>query len=34
MGHNDDRMFAQVLRDFWRVVREIAQGLMMPTTST
>jgi len=27
-------MFAHVLRDFWRVVREIAQGLMMPTTST
>jgi len=27
-------MFTQLARDFWRVLREIAHGLMMPTTST
>jgi len=27
-------MFARFLRDLWRVLRDIADGLMMPATST
>jgi hypothetical protein len=34
VGHNDDRMFVRFLLDFWRVLHEIARGLMMPATST
>jgi len=27
-------MFGQWVRDCWRVIRDIVNGLMMPTTST
>jgi len=27
-------MYAQFVRDFWRILRDIVDGLWMPTTST